>query len=322
MRTRIAGLVPLVVVMGTCMFPISLRGADKASDIIADARKAIGGKKLDALKTLSIDASVQRNLGPMQLNTDTELLLELPDKYLRSDVMTGPMSGGSSTVGFIGDKPVQRSATGGGGLVIRMGPGPGPSVSTPKMTPEQQADADKRLLRSVKQDVSRLMLGWFATTHPAIQVQYTFIGEAESPDGKAYVIEAKGGDDFVARLFVDEETHLPLMVTYQAPQPRIVTAGGPRTGGPEDGGHGRADRPATDDERKKLRDDTEKQMAELEKQPQPLADYTLFFDDWRDVDGIKFPHRIRRAMSGVTNEEWTVSKVKVNPKIDPKKFEG
>jgi hypothetical protein len=305
------------------MLPISLRGADKASDIIADARKAIGAKRLDALKTLSVDATVQRNLGPMQLTTETELLLELPDKYLRSDVMTSPVSG-SSSIGFIGDKPVQRSATGGGGggLVIRMGPGPGPSVNAPKLTPEQQADADKRLLRSVKQDVSRLMLGWFATTHPAIQVQYTYIGEAESPDGKAFVIEATGGEGFVARVFVDEATHLPLMVTYQAPQPRIVTAGGPRTGGPEDDGHGRANRPATDEERKKLREDTEKQVAELETQPQPLADYTLFFDDWRDVDGIKFPHRIRRAMSGVTNEEWTVSKVKVNPKIDPKKFEG
>ena len=30
----------------------------------------------------------------------------------------------------------------------------------------------------------------------------------------------------------------------------------------------------------------------------------------------------RRATGGDTNEEWTVNKVKINPKIDPKKFEG
>ena len=36
----------------------------------------------------------------------------------------------------------------------------------------------------------------------------------------------------------------------------------------------------------------------------------------------KFPHKMRRAMGGATTEEWTVNKVKVNPKIDPKKFEG
>jgi hypothetical protein len=53
-----------------------------------------------------------------------------------------------------------------------------------------------------------------------------------------------------------------------------------------------------------------------------MADYSLYFEDWRDVDGVKFPFKIRRAMSGATNEEWTVTRVKVNPKIDAKRFEG
>ena len=53
-----------------------------------------------------------------------------------------------------------------------------------------------------------------------------------------------------------------------------------------------------------------------------MVEYALFFEDWREVGGIKFPHKMRRAMGGTTNEEWTVGKVKVNPKIDPKKFEG
>ena len=29
----------------------------------------------------------------------------------------------------------------------------------------------------------------------------------------------------------------------------------------------------------------------------------------------------RRAIGGTTSEEWTINKVKVNAKIDPKKFE-
>ncbi len=53
-----------------------------------------------------------------------------------------------------------------------------------------------------------------------------------------------------------------------------------------------------------------------------MVDYTLYFDDWRDVDGIKFPHRLRRAAAGATTEEWSINKVRVNPKIDPKKFEA
>ena len=51
-----------------------------------------------------------------------------------------------------------------------------------------------------------------------------------------------------------------------------------------------------------------------------MVDFALFFEEWREVEGIKFPHKMRRAMAGATTEEWTVNKVKVNPKIDPKRF--
>ena len=78
----------------------------------------------------------------------------------------------------------------------------------------------------------------------------------------------------------------------------------------------------TEDERKQAREAAEKQIQELRSQPPAMVEFTLFFDDWREVGGIKFPHKIRRASAGSTNEEWTVGKVKVNPKIDAKKFEG
>jgi hypothetical protein len=60
----------------------------------------------------------------------------------------------------------------------------------------------------------------------------------------------------------------------------------------------------------------------MQKEPPVLVEYALFFDDWREEDGIKFPHSIRRSLAGTTTEEWSVNKVKVNPKIDPKKFES
>ena len=112
------------------------------------------------------------------------------------------------------------------------------------------------------------------------------------------------------------------MVTYQGPQPRIVTAGGPRPapGGAQPTPQAQP-RQLTEEERKKLAADADKQIREMEKQPPAMVEYTLFFDDWREEDGIKFPHALRRASAGMTTEEWTVNKVKVNPKIDPKKFE-
>ena len=49
----------------------------------------------------------------------------------------------------------------------------------------------------------------------------------------------------------------------------------------------------------------------------------MFFDDWRDVDGVKFPLQdAARDGQRRPTEEWTITKVKVNPKIDPKRFES
>jgi hypothetical protein len=302
-------------------------GSDaRATEVLAAARKAIGDRKLESLKTLTVEASVQRNVNTMQMTSDVEILLELPDKYLRSDASSGPMSMTMNS-GFVGDKvirPANAASMAGGMMVIRMGPG-GPMPAGEKPSPDEQARIDKQMIRSSRAEISRLMLGWFATTHPAIAAEYTYAGEAESPDGKADVIDAKNADGFSARLFIDRGTRLPLMVTYQGPQLRMITAGGPPQAGQRNGvrvAPGAERREMTDDERKKAREAAEKQLDELRNQPPATVEFTLFFDDWRDAGGIQFPHRIRRASAGTTNEEWTVGKVRVNPKLDPKKFEG
>ena len=309
--------------------------AGKAAEILSAARKAIGDKKLDTLKTFSVQSSLQRNVQNMQLNSDVEIVLDLPDKYLRAETSVGGGGGmvmsGVGTTGFSGDRALQKAGGGGfpgGGMVIRMG-GPAASLSSgsgEKPTPEQMEQLNKMMVRNSQGEASRLMLGWFAMTHPALNAEYTYAGEAESPDGKAYVIDVKTADSFAARLFIDEQTHLPLMVTYKAPQPRMVTSGGM---GPSPAASGSAHvmtmpagRAMTDEERKKATADAEKQIQEMQRLPAVMADYTLFFEDWRDADGVKFPHKMRRAMGAETTEEWTVSKVKVNPKVDPKRFAG
>jgi len=48
----------------------------------------------------------------------------------------------------------------------------------------------------------------------------------------------------------------------------------------------------------------------------------LYFADYRDVKGTRWPFRIRRALAGTTTEETTFDRVNVNVKIDPKKFEA
>jgi hypothetical protein len=324
----------LAVVLAAAAAPALEAQADqKAAEILANARKAIGNKKLDSLSTFSLEGVVQRNIGERQISTDVEVLLGLPDRYLRTDTPAG--MGNSMSSGFNGDKVIRPAGMtmlpGGGGMVIRMGgggPGPTPlggAAPAEKLTPEQQAEADKLALRSSRNDVSRLMLGWFAMAHPAAGAQYKLAGEAESPDGKAWVIDVTSADGFSARLFIDQQTNLPLMVNYQGPQARVMTMGGPRPAGAASGGgavvaSGGQSRELSDEERKKMREDAEKQIQQMQREAPTMVDYTLFFEDWQQADGVMFPHKIRRASGGATNEEWTVNKVKLNPKIDPKKF--
>jgi hypothetical protein len=305
----------------------------KAAEILAATRKAIGDKKLDGLKTFSLQSSLQRNVQSMQMGADVEILLDLPDKYLRSEVSSGGGGGmvmfaGGGVTGFNGDRPLQKVNGGNmpGGMMIRMGGPTGfSSGNGEKPTPEQLEQMNKTLVRSSQTEASRLMLGWFAMAHPSINAQYTFAGEAESPDGKAYVIDVKSADTFAARLFIDEQTHLPLMVTYQAAQPRMMTAGaGTRQVTPMGGGGHTVTMTAgmSDEEKKKAQAEITKQIQEMQRQPPVMVDYTVFFDEWREADGVKFPFKMRRAMGSETTEEWTVSKIKVNPKIDPKRFVG
>ena len=306
--------------------------ANNAIEILARARKAIGDTKLDGLKTFSVEAGLQRNLTNAQISSDVEIVLDLPDKYLRQETPQGGgmMIAGGGLSGFNGTRALQKLNPGGapgGGMVIRMG-GPGAAAvgNGEKPTPEQLEQMNKAVVRSGQIEASRLMLGWFATAHPAANAQYTYAGEAESPDGKAYVIDVKNADNFTARLFIDQQTSLPLMVTYKAPQPRMMTAGGGGPAAAGAGGHGirshAPQREISDEERKKMQADAEKQIQTLQSQPPVLSDYALYFEEWRDAEGVKFPFKMRRATDGTTTEEWTVNRIKVNPKVDPKRFAG
>jgi hypothetical protein len=318
----VLGILALLIAAGTAA-RLSAGGSDKAADIMAAARKAIGGTKLEAMKTFSAEAKTQRNIGNFQMASDLELMLAMPDKYLRSESSSGGPVNFSSTSGFVGDRPLARSGStsGGGAMVIRMGPGG--QLPDEKPTPEQQAELDRLALRTARQDISRLMLGWFAAAHPSVSATYAYAGEAESPDGKADVIDVKGADDFSARIFIDQQSHLPLMLTYQGPQRRVITSGGgPTVLSPQGSSQVHTQtRQMSDEERKKTNEAMQKQIEQARSQPPAMVEYRLYFSEWTDVDGIKFPKKLQRGTGGAIEEEWTIDKIKVNPKVDLKKFD-
>jgi len=136
----------------------------------------------------------------------------------------------------------------------------------------------------VKQDFVRLTLGMFATSFSSYPLTFSYETQAEAPQGKADVLAVKGPANFSLRLFVNTETHLPIMVSWNLPSP-------PGRGAP----------PTT---------------------PAPPREARIYYADYRESDGLQLPFRLRRAIAGETVEETTFDRFRINVKIDPKKFEA
>ncbi len=75
----------------------------------------------------------------------------------------------------------------------------------------------------IRAEFYRCVLGVLPVAKGVSGLTFTHAGQAEANESTADVLDVKG-EGFVARLFVDSKTHLPLMLTYMAPQPRVVHA--------------------------------------------------------------------------------------------------
>ena len=242
-----------------------------ADTVMAAARAALGGEaKIAAVKTFIATGRTRQVRGENLVPIEFEIQAELPDKYSRRDEFPA-QDAGPVTAGFVGDALV---------LIPRpVPPPPKPGAPTPP------AGAQEAMLRgrlvTAQQDFARLLLGMFAGSTPAFPLTYSYVGQAEAPQGKADVIDVKGPNNFSARLFIAGDTKLPIMLSWQ---------GGP--GGP--GAQGA---------------------------PRALVEQRLFFADHRDVDGLKLPFRIRRAAGTETTEETTFDRYRINARVDPRRFD-
>jgi len=269
--------------------------AAKAQQLIAQARAALGG---DKLKSLSVTGNFRRTFGQMEMTGEVSYDLLLPDKMMKTETMSPAPSLEITRVETLNGDDVwedQQQRGGGGGMMIfRRGPG-GPGVDPQK--------AQDMMRQGVRSDFARLLIGWLLTTPSSFPVEFSFAGEAESPDGKADVLEAKGPGGFAARLFLDQKTHYPLMLTYNGKKPRIMTQtaapGAPRN--PEE---------------------MEKRMKEMEAEAakQPDVEFRIYLSDYREVNGVSFPHKLARSIENEVNEELEIKTVKINPQFKPEKF--
>jgi hypothetical protein len=271
--------------------------------ILAAARQALGGdKKLSAVKSFSATGRTRQVRGENLAPIEFELFVELPDKYFRKDEIPAQETGATGS-GFNGEEL----------LVDPIPPQPLPDP------------AKKQRITTLKQDFARLALGMFAGSFSAYPLTFTYVGQAEAPQGKADVLDAKGPNNFTLRCFIHTDTHLPVMVSWKGPVPQR----GGRPGGPGmppgAAGPGRGAPPAGPPPAGA----TPPVAPAAPTAPTPPAvaappaqpEFRVYFADYRDVDGMQFPFRLRRATGADTTEETTFDRFRINPRIDPKKFE-
>ena len=297
----------VVMAAGAMLFA---QGGD-ATRVMSDMRKALGGEpKLAAVKALSATGKSQRATGETSTGGDYELMLEWPDKFFTRQVMAQlPMGNVVAKQGFNGDALIQDTEQpqmpGGGMLMIRMGGGAGPNA-----TPEQKAEGARQQVASSKQDLARLSLGMFGGAIGNYALEFSSGGTAESPDGKADVINVTGPDQFAGKLFIDQKSHLPLMFSWMAKEPMVMNASAVAQHG---GGAPAQDR--------------EKAMADMEARikdagaNRKLVEFRMFYSNYQSVDGLQLPHTFQQAIGGTPSLEITIEKYKINPKLDPKKFD-
>src|SRR5262245_60573998 len=245
MRTAIFSLSQILVILAaittsTQVFAQSPAAKARADEIMKLAREAIGDQsKLDALQSLAFSGTTRRTFGEQQVESEIEYEMIFPDKILRVD--TSPM--GTATIALNGNQvwsdfaAAQVGPAGGGGGGFRMmrfgGPGGGNS---------DDPAVQERFRNSQRAEITRIMLGMLLISPSSFLVEFSYLGEAKSPDGTvADAILAKGPGDFKLALYFDQQSHKLLMMNYKARQQmfqmRRGAGGGP--GGPDGGRGGR-----------------------------------------------------------------------------------
>jgi len=300
--------------------------------VLAAARSALGGDTLASVTSLTATGRTTRQGADAPAPTDFELAIQLPDRYVKKEVVA--VMGDSTiarTTGFNGDglieaMDVPQGLFGGGGsgqMMVRSTSGGGTTTFGGPGGRTVTADEASRKANVVlsKQEFARLTLGLFANAFSAYPLRFTAGTAADAADGKADVIIVTGDGDFAAKLYIDRQSHLPVMLTWMAKEPLVrstaMRAGGPAGAGPMIFQSGQAIPP---DQQGQPAKDFEADMKKAEANRR-LVEFRMAYGDYKVVSGVKWPTRLRRSVDGKATDEMSLEKITINPKIDPKKFD-
>jgi hypothetical protein len=284
MQRLIVSLIGLAMTFAS--FAARVAGDTKAEQLLAQARAALG-KNLDTVQGLTASGTYQRTMGDRQVSGDVTIDLQLPDKMLRTESLS-PMGDIMIIVeqGINGETLLrnQRTVNGAPGAVIRMAP------------PPATGDAEAQAIRNARGELARTVLAFLLASPASMPLEYAYGGQAESDEGKAEIVDAKGAANFATRIFLDQKSHRPLMLQYRGVAPRVMIQ--TRQAPPPEAARGQHAAPGD---------------AVPTPPPPQLVDITLFLDDYKPVDGVLLPHHLSRSIDGKPTDEMTFKTIKINP---------
>ena len=262
-----------------------------------------GEEKLRAIKTLDVRGDFKRAAGQTTIDGELQVRLEAPDKLRRDEDLSlpGRRSGDHSHRSAERLRPSGRTSAGaaarssvGSGAAIGGGGGGGdavrrrtPAAGARPIDPAQLEEAQRRARQT---ELSRFMLVWLLTSDGAGVVDRH--GGVAGRQGRRARDHA-GRTDPPMRLFLDQTTHMPLMMTWQGAAPQLMRAARRS---------GRAVAAGGDGQRRDRRRASAQQ-----------ATLQMTLGDYKTVNGIKLPHLITRGVNDMTIEEWTIESYRINP---------
>ena len=298
-RSRTPALLVAFVCCGASSL-VTAQDAVKGTALLAEARKALGGEeRIAAVKTLDVRGDFKRVAGQSTIEGELQVRVERPDK-LRRDEDLSPPGGGPAIVRteVLNGTTVWDENSGGGGFFVRRGDagggagggggtggGRGTGGGAANIDPARLEDLQRRARQT---ELARFLLVWLLAADGPV----TWVATAEAPEGKADVLEVAPSSGPAVRLFLDQTSHMPLMITWQGAPPQLVLAG--RRGGRGNrGADGTAPVP--------------------QRQGGQQATLQVTLGDYKTVGGIRLPHLITRGVNDMTIEEWTIESYRINP---------
>jgi hypothetical protein len=235
---------------------------------------------------------------------DREVSMLLPDKYLVEDAFSGlGMATSMINTRGLNSEHAWNGNSGGGGMFIRMAGGSGAQP-----TPEQ---IETMLRKQYTREYTRYLLAILLAPPPSFAVEYKYAGESDVEDAHADVVEVTGAENFSVRLFFDKQTHLPLLLSYRGPKPRIMNLSRPL-----------ADKKVKPEEAiKQAQADAEKKLASEPPQKPEEVDFFIRLTDYKKVDGLLLPHKLTSLTEADVSEEFVVSKYLINPTFKADRFQ-